>query len=130
MPNRTTRHELALAILHLLEQKKSPEAAAKDIAHYLVRERRTKELDSLMRDVMRLRYEHGGPLEVIATSASPLTESVKHAVAVRLQAPAVLIDEVRDEAVVGGVRVETYDRRQDLTIHGRLQLLKANPRKG
>ncbi len=124
MATRATRRQVAEAVLALMEQQKPQSEIAKQVASYLVRERRTKELNSLVRDMQKIRHRRGGPLEVTTTSASPLTDTIKDTIARTLSATNVVFNEVRDEAVVGGVRVETFDRQLDLTIHGRLKSLQ------
>ena len=100
---------------------------AKEIAAYLMAERRTGDLNSLMRDVMQLRAEQG-IVEVVAVTAYPLTpevvtniqKTIKEAVPT---AKTVIVTERHDDDVVGGVRLEMANEQLDLSIRNKLNRL-------
>lgn len=119
---KTTRLQLARAISTLMT-KNEPNLASK-LAAYLVTEGRIKELESLMRDVARLRHDQNGLLEITVISAHPLTSSIRDEIKQLLPAKSQLIHEELLPGVIGGVRLETVDTNIDLTITTRLNRLK------
>lgn len=129
MATRLSRHDIATAIVRLIDENNDSRHIARRIAAYLMEQGRTKELDSLMRDVMQLRAGHG-TVEVTATSAFPLTKQVKthiEKLAAAIQGSAlkqVITNEVIDAKVLGGIRIETPGEQLDLTIRARLDKLK------
>lgn len=116
-----SRSDIAAAVLELMStgsQKKVSTA----LAAYLVQERRSGELDQIMREVTRLRAAKTGVTEVTLTSAFPLKDSVKKALTA--QFGKTINNEVIDTSVLGGVRVETNADLLDLTVRSRLNRLK------
>lgn len=99
-----------------------------EIAAYLLSERRVNELDSILRDV-QADWAAAGHVEVLARSANPLSASVKNDIA-RLvkrlmpEAKQVLVTEIHDPAVIGGVRLNLADRQLDLSIQTKLNKFK------
>lgn len=129
MAQRHSRQQIARAILEVIDDGGDRSGVARSIAGYLINEGRTKDLDSLMRDVMRLRAERG-ILEVTTTSAFPLADHVRaqiEDIARTMQSPdaqQVITSQNIDPSVLGGVRVETPTTLMDLTIRTRLNRLK------
>jgi ATP synthase F1 delta subunit len=101
---------------------------ARDVAGYLIAERRTKELNSLLRDIEDLEYKQDGVLEVTATSARPLSAEAKKKIATLFDAKKVRVHEEINEATLGGVRVRALDKVVDLSVQARLQRLRAGRR--
>jgi len=101
---------------------------AKQIAAYLLAERRTNGVDSIMRDVMD-DWAKAGYLEVLAYSAHPLTDQLKKDIeasikAVSPHAKQIVITEQRDASVVGGVRLRLANRQLDLSVENKLNRFK------
>jgi F0F1-type ATP synthase delta subunit len=101
---------------------------SRELAAYLLTERRTGELDSLLRDV-QADWAEAGHVEVVATSAFPLTPAVRRDIEKRVKAvypraKQVVINEVRDPAVIGGVRLNLPDRQLDLSVRTKLHRFK------
>ncbi len=94
------------------------------LASYLARERRTGELDAILREVSRQREVEDGVLEVDLTSAFPLNEGNKRELTKSVDAKKVVVNETIDKNVIGGVRMETSISVLDLTVRNRLQKLK------
>src|SRR5437660_859208 len=97
---------------------------SQEIAAYLLDTGRTGELDSLARELIRYRAEQG-VVEVSAVSAHRLSADILAAIQKRVQAlyPAakrIMINEVQNPAVIGGVRLELVDRQLDLSIRTKL----------
>lgn len=118
-----TIKELATVILELSE-KTSEQKLAKVTASYLQQERRTGELDAIMREVKELRKKKTGLTEADVTSAFPIDATVKKQIK-QLFGQNVLINETIDKSVIGGVRVETNEKYLDLTVRNRLNQLKS-----
>ena len=122
--SKPTQHEIALAVLQLTN-KYSQTKAAKATAQYLVHERRSSELDAIMREVQKVRREENGITEVNLTSAFPLSAQVKKELTKFIVSDSkVVANEIIDESVLGGVRMETSETQLDLTVRNRLQKLK------
>jgi len=119
-----SRRELAEAILKLSD-KKSSQRLTESIAAYLVANRRTGELDAIMREVSRLREARDGVTEVTATSAHPMNDQLRRSIKSILDSKKLIINEVVDAEVLGGVRLETSEELLDLTVRNRLNQLKA-----
>lgn len=104
---------------------KMPQAKlARTIASYLAQERRTSELDAIMREVARQRGTEDGVMEVSLTSAYPLTDGAKRELRKVAAADKVVFNETIDKDVIGGVRMETNEQLLDLTVRDRLNQLK------
>lgn len=100
-----------------------------EVAAYLMTEKRTGELDSLLRDMQQYRADHDGVVEAKAISAFPLSDAVRADIEAKLrgtfpQATNIIISEQVDETVVGGVRLELANQQLDLTVRGKLNLFK------
>jgi F0F1-type ATP synthase delta subunit len=126
---RTPRHIVAdlLATRTLAESPKLP-SLSRSIAAYLLETGRTGELESLLRDVIRIRAEHG-VVEVIAVSAHKLTAAVEADIThqVRQQYPTakkIIITEQLDPEVVAGVRLEFPGEQLDLSVRAQLNHFK------
>lgn len=122
------RSRLALVLADKLESGMSSADLAQEIAAYLLVERRSGELDSLMRDIMQIRAERG-TVEVLARTAHSLTDSVRADIEteIRSQFPAakqVIVSEVHDPDVVGGVRLELANQQLDLSVRAKLNKFK------
>lgn len=101
---------------------------SREIAAYLLETGRTGELESLLRDIIQVRAEHG-IVEVVAVSAHSLTAKlqadIKHEV--RKQYPhakQVVIAEQLDPSVVAGVRLELPSEQLDLSVRNKLNRFK------
>lgn len=119
---KATRRQLAVAITRLLD--KNQPNLARQLAAFLITEGRTKELESLMRDVAALRHQQTGVLEITATSAHPLTPAIRDEIKQLLPAKSQIMHEELAPEVIGGIRLETVDTRIDLTVSARLNRLK------
>jgi len=110
-----------------LEQGVSKEYTQK-LAAYLLAERRVGELESLLRDV-QADWAGKGYVEVLARSAYPLTDEVKSNIERRVRplfptAKKVVVTEVTDPTIVGGVQIQLADRQLDLSVEAKLNTFK------
>lgn len=120
-----SRKELAGAVL-ALSQKLSNSQVSDKLAAYLVHNRRTSELDAIMREVMRQRKNNQGVTEADVTSAYTINAATKRTITELLNSKDLIINEVIDKRMLGGVRVETSEVQLDLTVRNRLNRLKTS----
>lgn len=119
------------AVAKVINQKLSTadsKKAAQDIAGYLLAEKRVGELDSLMRDIQQLRAEQG-TLEVTALSAHELDkhslEEIKTLLSKKFPGTKkIIINQILDADVVGGVRLVMANDQLDLSIRYKLSKFK------
>jgi len=109
-------------------KSENPKQLAKDIAQYLLAEKRVGDLDSLMRDIQQFRADTGD-IEVSALSAHTLSEqSIKEIKSVIKNhypaAKSIQINQVVDPSVVGGIRLIFANEQLDLSIRYKLSKFK------
>jgi F0F1-type ATP synthase delta subunit len=130
---KTSRTRVAGRIADHTLSKGVAKGYAQQVAAYLISEGRVDELESLLRDV-QADWAAKGYVEVLARSAYPLVETVKKDVAQQVKglyptAKKVVVTEVRDPSVIGGVQITLADKQLDLSVEAKLnrfkQLMKA-----
>lgn len=130
MSGKISTRQIAAALLELLEKGRRPADVAQAAAAYLAEQRRSKDVDGVLRDLLDLRARRG-QVEATATSAFALDPAIRRQLEKLLaeqyeHQPTVSINEVRDSALIGGVRVSAPDVQLDLSIAHRLQKLTAS----
>ena len=98
------------------------------IAAMLLYEGRVSELDSLLRDIQADWALHGY-VEVLARSAYPLTDTIRQDIEQRIRplfpdAEKIVVTEVIDPSVIGGVQIHLADRQLDLSVEAKLNTFK------
>lgn len=126
--SKIARHELAKVIGERTLTVSDIKLLAKEIAAYLLSEKRTGELESLLRDIMQYRAEHG-VVEAVAQGAHELGDTVLEDVDEVLRreypkAKAVIVRERLQPELVGGVRVRMANEQLDLSVQSKLNTLK------
>lgn len=101
---------------------------SQEVAAYLLKERRVNELDSVLRDVQADRAE-AGYVEVIASSAHSLdaktrADITKLVKAIYPSAKQIIVSEVHDPSVIGGVRLSLANQQLDLSVEAKLNKFK------
>jgi F0F1-type ATP synthase delta subunit len=101
---------------------------AKELAAYLLQERRIADLNSILRDV-QAEWAEAGYVDVVATSAHELNDSIRSEIKAEVkqlypQAKQIIINEIRDPEVIGGVRLNLPNRQFDLSIEAKLNKFK------
>jgi F-type H+-transporting ATPase subunit delta len=101
---------------------------SKEVAAYLLAERRVSELDSVLRDV-QADWAEAGHVEVLAGSAHPLNAHIRAEIEREVkklypQAKTVSVREVADPEIIGGVRLSLANRQLDLSIEAKLNKFK------
>jgi F-type H+-transporting ATPase subunit delta len=122
------RNRISKAIADRTLKGGSGKKLAKEVAAYLLAERRTNELNSVLRDV-QADWAQAGYVEVIATSASPLTAATKADIDKQVKqlfpsAKQIIVTEERDPEVIGGVRLSLANQQLDLSIEAKLNKFK------
>lgn len=122
------RKVAALLAERSLASGANAEELSRLVAAYLLRNGRTGELGSLMRDVQQLRAERG-VVEVTAVTAHELSAAAKADIEARIKqlypdAKQIVISEVLDPEVVGGVRLELPHQQLDLSVRAKLNRFK------
>lgn len=116
---------LARALVARLDTGASVADVAQELAAYLVTQRRTKDADSVLRQVERLRSQ-AGSIELEVTTVHGLGEALKAQITQLFgqDTKHIIINENQDAGVLGGVLVESAEKRLDLTVRRQLQRLK------
>ncbi len=122
------RHILAEVIAKRTLDMSDTKSLAREIAAYLLAERRTAELESILRDVMQYRQDHG-MLEADVVTAhevqNNVLQDVKHLLqAAYPKAKTINLNQVQDTSVIGGLRIDMPNEQLDMTIKAKLSKFK------
>ena len=125
---KTSRVRIANVVADQTLKQGASKAYARELAAYLLREGRIDELDSLLRDI-QADWATKGYVEVLARCAYPLTDTVKHDIEQRVRpffptANKIVVTEVIDSEVIGGVQIQLADRQLDLSVEAKLNTFK------
>jgi F0F1-type ATP synthase delta subunit len=123
-----TRHHLAEVIADKTINTSNEKQLAKEIAAYLLDEKQTSSLDSLIRDIMQCRAEKG-VVEATAVTVSGLPENVINDVRSLVKehypdAKEVIINQAKDDDVVGGLRLDFANEQLDMSVKAKLNKFK------
>lgn len=132
MARKLSRRDLATYAARQLADGTSQKKVALQLAAYLIENRRTSELNVLMRDIATKLADEGHVTGTL-TSANELSAATVKAIADYAQqktgAKNVTLDTVVDESVLGGVKLELPGLELDTTIAHQLTILKTRYRK-
>ncbi|NBU33256.1 hypothetical protein EB118_01695 [bacterium] len=122
------RSQIAKAIAEKTLKVQDSKQLAHAVAGYLLEENRVYELDSIMRDVLAYRAQHGH-VEVSVVSAFPISSDVRDDVMAAVvqeypNAASYNVNETIDPNVVGGLRIEFGGEELDLTVRAKLNKFK------
>ena len=125
---KTPRFDIASTIAAHTYHEGSSKEYARQIAAMLLVEGRVGELDSILRDIQADWALHGY-VEVLARSAHPLSQATKDEIADRVRtlypkAEKIVVTEVADPSVVGGVQINLADKQLDLSVEAKLNKFK------
>ncbi len=123
-----SRHHLAAVIAKRTLHINGTDRLAQEIAAYLLSEQQTAELESLVRDIMQYRSDHG-IVEAVVVSAHELTNDILADIRKVLKdnypaADTILLDQQLDVSVVGGVRIDLANEQLDASTRGKLNTFK------
>jgi F0F1-type ATP synthase, delta subunit (mitochondrial oligomycin sensitivity protein) len=132
MARKISRRSLALYVATHLASGKPQKEIALQLGAYLVSTRRTKELDSIIRDIQFYLADHGHIAGSI-TSAHELSASTMKAIESfakdKTGAKHVSFDRSIDESLIGGVKIEIPGYELDSTVARQLTILKTRYKK-
>lgn len=122
------RRQIARTVADRTLNHGADKAYAREVASLLLADRRTSELDSLLRDV-QAEWAESGFVEAITASAHPLSVNIRNDITAQVKrlyptARKVVITETHDPGVIGGVRVNLPDQQLDLSIEAKLNTFK------
>lgn len=125
---KTPRTKIASTIADRTLKGGSSAGLAKEVAAYLLAEGRVGELDSVLRDV-QADWAKAGYVEVLAASAFPLSADVRTNITKQVKsiypdAKQVIVTEVPDPQVIGGVRLSLANQQLDLSVEAKLNKFK------
>jgi F0F1-type ATP synthase delta subunit len=121
---KTPRIELAHFIATESQKASLPKSFAGKLAGYLLAEHRSGELESIMHDVMAMRFE-SGLIEATVSSVNPLSAETKTKITQLIKrrypkAKKVSLVEIADPSLIGGVTIQLPNERLDLSVAGRI----------
>ncbi|HEX5796999.1 MAG TPA: F0F1 ATP synthase subunit delta [Candidatus Saccharimonadales bacterium] len=120
---------LAEDVAMRLRGARKPKGLAKEIAAYLIENDKTAEINSLERDIIEIRSEKTGVVELTAITAHPLQQKQLDEIKrnVKKLYPAckeVIVDQVQDDSLIGGIRLEFANHLLDLSASSKLNKLR------
>ena len=126
---KTSRRYLAVILgQQLMKKPLKATSFSREIASYLLAERRTAEIEPLLRDLIEYRAQEG-MVEVTAISAHEL--SAKDRTDIELltrrllpKTKTIIMNRHLDPNLIGGVRLEIVSQQLDLSIRTKLNRLK------
>ena len=124
MQGKLSRRKIAQYVAERVRSGLVPEQVMQEVAAYLVETRRVREAALLARAIEDALYEQGTAV-VTVTSARPLDDELRQAVAAQVGMRDVYLREVVDPSVLGGIRLQTADASYDATLAHKLNGLRA-----
>lgn len=118
-------NELAEYAVNQLETGAQAPALAKQLAAYLLQERRSRDMPAIMRAI-DVELASRGSDQVVITSAHETSQEVKQQIAQLLGAKNPIFSQVIDPNVIGGVKARSGESEIDMTVRGRLNRFKTN----
>jgi len=128
MNGKLSRRVLARAIAQkLVDEPNRRKHWLKLLAAYMVDHKMTDNVELLAKDIIREVFALNGELLVSATTARPLTDSLRkdlmHILRQATGAKQVVLDEHVDPAIIGGFVAQTPDAEFDASVRTTLQKL-------
>jgi F0F1-type ATP synthase delta subunit len=125
---KTSRTKIASAVADKTLKAGASKRLSREVAAYLLSERRVNELDSVLRDVSA-DWAAAGYVEAVASSARPLSAAVQADIKRRVKqlypsAKRIIVTTRLDPAVLGGVRLNLPDQQLDLSVEAKLNKFK------
>ncbi len=127
MSSSYSRSKLAKFSVDALD--KGDKNLAKELAAYLISSGHTDDVNSVARDILQLRADESGIVEITAIVAHPLDSSTRSEVEsmvrrVHKNVKKIIINEQIDDSAIGGVRLEFANALLDSTVDARLSSLR------
>lgn len=132
MARKLSRRQIARYVAGQLLDGGSRDKTLKQLAAYLVDQRRTNELASIVRDIAH-HLAQAGVVSATVTSAFELSAATKKLiqeyVKQQTSAKTVTLSEVIDESVLGGIKITTPGKELDMTVAHQLTKLRTITKK-
>jgi F-type H+-transporting ATPase subunit delta len=132
MPSRLSRRKIASYVAERLLDGSSQTATIKQLAAYLIDNRRTKEVELIVRDI-EFELQNRGVILAEVTTVSALTEAtrkqIERLVGEHADPGKIQLRQFIDPDVIGGVRIDIPGKRLDATIARRLAIFRENYKK-
>lgn len=123
-----SRRSLAHYAVQQLLEGKSPAVVSKHLAAALIAAKKHKEADLLLSDISQELESRGLLAQATVTSANKLSAQLKTRLNANIKKAVgvkdVSINEVIDQSVIGGVRIETASRSWDQTVARKLSEIR------
>jgi F0F1-type ATP synthase delta subunit len=123
--SKITTNELAKYAVDQLESGVESPALAEQLSAFLLEERRTRELPTILRAV-DVELSSRGSEQVVITAAHTTSSEIKKQISELLCVENPIFTEVIDRSVIGGVKARSGETEVDLTVRGRLNRFKSN----
>ncbi|HUD06732.1 MAG TPA: F0F1 ATP synthase subunit delta [Candidatus Saccharimonadales bacterium] len=125
---KTPRTQIAQIVADDAMAGVSTKRLSREVAAYLLSEGRISELASLLRDV-QADWADAGYVEVLATSAHPLSAGAVEDIKKQIKklyphAKRIIVGEIRDPNIIGGVRLNLANQQLDLSFEAKLNKFK------
>lgn len=125
---KTPRTRIAHTIADRTLAGSKPQQVGREAAAYLLSEGRVNELESVLRDV-QADWAVAGYVEVLARSAHALLDAVRADITREVKkiyptAKQIIVTEILDPSVLGGVRLSLANQQLDLSVEAKLNTFK------
>lgn len=122
------RRVLVGNIVSMLDEHSSRKVS-KLVAEFLLRNGRTRELQSILRDISLFRSQTKNIVEVTAISSTPISsghqsEVKKNVKKLYPHAQKIIVNNRIDESLIGGVKLEFPDKQLDMSVESKITKLR------
>jgi len=118
-----TSKQLALAWFELLEDKNHKDASKKMLSH-LYNSGQLSSLPEIVRHLEEIEHQSRGVEHATVTTAHETTETQAKKLAKEILKEDIIVSTVINPELIGGVQIETKNKRWDLSIRKTLQQLE------
>ncbi len=118
-----SRRKLALYVADRVKDGRVAPEVLREVGAYLLDTGRTREITLLARAIEDELAERGTVIATV-TSATALDEALRNSVITQVGAKKVVLKEVVDPSVLGGVRIDMPGARLDATLSRKLTMLR------
>lgn len=123
MAGKVSRKKLAEHVVASLEEGVKTDEVVEQLASFLVVEKRTDELDLVLRAVYE-ELEDNGVVYADIKTATKLTSKLKESLAEVLKADKLHLNETIDASLIGGFELKTATRRMDASVKSKILQLR------
>lgn len=121
--SKVTTNELAMYAVDQLEAGVQSPTLAKQLAAFMLEERRSRELPTVLRAIDEELVRRGSA-QVTITAAHTVSDETKKQLAALLEIENPQFTEVIDPSVIGGVKARSGEKEVDLTVRNKLNKFK------